>query len=246
MNHIILIAFSLLLVVSCKKAEDRTCFKSWGNETTKEIPLVDFSKLELKEHMEFVLIQDSLNKLVVKAGENMVNLIKAEENEFGFLQIRNESKCRFLRNKKKVVQVEIHFTTLTDLNFGGTEKLTNQGILALNDFKLTIRDGAGPVVLRLNANHVDADVTHGNGDYTLIGNANSARISAKSNGYCDVTGLLVQNSIFVVSETVCPMKINANGLAIEGYQKESGDIYYVGTPAGINVVQTGEGKVLPL
>lgn len=240
------VLLGLVFLVSCKKPENRSCFKSWGTETTREINLPAFHSLYLKEHMEFILIQDSLNKVVVLAGENMVNLIKAEVSDDGVLSISNKNKCRFLRNKKKVVQVEIHFTSLEEIHFEGTEPMSNKGVISFNAINLVIRDGAGSVNLNLNANNIEADVTAGNGDYTLNGTAHHAKISAQGTSYCDVTGLIVQDSIEVISSTVGPMKVNANGIKMYGYQKSSGNIYYSGTPQNIQVLQTGTGKILPL
>lgn len=236
----------LVAVTACKKPENRTCFKSWGEETIRVVPLAAFHELELKEHLTYILVQDSTNALVVKAGKNMVNLVEGNVDENGVLQIENKSKCRFLRNKKKHVVVEIHFTTIDKMAYGGTETLTTQGMLVLDQFQLLIRDGAGPVKMAMNANWVDADITNGYGDYTFTGQAHYARISAKSNGFCDVTGLQVSDSMFVVSETVAPMKINGNNIPVRGYLKGSGNIYYTGTPQSIQIVKTGSGNMLPL
>lgn len=236
----------LVALIGCKKPENRSCFKSWGTETSREIPLANFHGLYLKEHMEFILIQDSLNKVVVLAGKNMVNLIRAEVNSEGVLVVENENKCRFLRNKKKVIRVEIHFTSLDDIHFEGTEALSNKGVLSMNNLELFLRDGAGSLSLKLNANFINADIAAGSGDYNLSGTVNFARVSARGSGYCDVTGLIVQDSIEVNSETVAPMKVNANAIKLKGYQKESGDIYYKGLPTSIEVIRTGSGQVLPL
>lgn len=246
MKKVWLFSGLILAVTSCKKPENRTCFKSWGEETTRMIPLAAFHELELKEHMTFVMVQDSTNSLVVKAGKNMVNLVEADVDENGVLKIENKSKCRFLRDKKKNVVVEIHFTTIDKMTYGGTETLTTQGTVVLDQFQLLIRDGAGPVNMAMNANWVDADITNGYGDYTFTGQTHYARISAKSNGFCDVTGLQVTDSMFVVSETVAPMKINGNNVLVRGYLKGSGNIYYTGTPLSVQVVKTGSGNILPM
>ena len=47
------IAF-IFILASCKKAEDRRCFKSVGDETTVEIELDSFNELFLGPHLNFV------------------------------------------------------------------------------------------------------------------------------------------------------------------------------------------------
>lgn len=238
--------FLFLLVIfsvfSCKKPENRTCFKFLGSETTKEIPLASFDRLDLREHVEYVLIQDSLDKVVLKGGKNLLNLIETTVSN-GLLMIENKNRCNFLRDAKKVVVAEIHFTNLINIRFIGTEPLRSQGTIHTDYFTFYSRDGAGDVTLDIDAVQVNAEANHGWCNFKLTGTAKSARICAKSNSYCDVTGLVVTDSIYVASETVGDIKINADNLMIHGYITQSGNILYKGTPLGENVLKNGTGNV---
>jgi hypothetical protein len=245
MRSNLLFLFIALLVFSCKKPENRTCFKLLGSETIKEIPLADFNRLDLREHVEYVLIQDSLDKVVLKGGKNLLNLIEVTVAD-ELLTIENKNKCGFLRNAKKVVVAEIHFTKLINIRFIGTEPLTSQGTIYTDYFTFYSRDGAGDVNLDLNAVQIDAEANHGWCNFTLTGITQQARICAKSNSYCDVTGLTVTDSIYVASETVGDIKINANNLIIHGYITESGNILYKGNPICTDVLLNGTGQVYEL
>ncbi|TSJ42455.1 GIN domain-containing protein [Fluviicola chungangensis] len=242
MRNSLVILLAGLFLFSCKKPENRTCFKLLGSETTMEIPLASFERLDLREHVEYVLIQDSLDKVVLKGGKNLLNLIEVK-SESGLLTIENKNRCGFLRNAKKVVVAEIHFTSLVNIRFIGTEPLTNLGTINTDYFTFYSRDGAGDVILNLNAIEINAEANHGWCNFTLTGTAQKARICAKSNSYCDVTGLAVSDSLYVASETVGDIKINANNLIIHGYITESGNILYTGTPLGIDVLLNGTGTV---
>ncbi|MDF3028884.1 MAG: hypothetical protein K0S23_3191 [Fluviicola sp.] len=242
MRSSFLILFVLFLVFSCKKPENRTCFKLLGTETEKEIPFASFDRLDLREHVEYVLIQDSLDKVVLKGGKNLLNLIEVSVSD-GLLTIKNNNRCNFLRNAKKVVVAEIHFTSLINIRFIGTEPLRSQGTIHTDYLTFYSRDGAGDVTLDVNAIEVNAEANHGWCNFTLTGITKNARICAKSNSYCDVTGLLVTDSIYVASETVGDIKINANNLVIHGYITESGNILYKGTPLGQDVLLNGTGNV---
>ena len=240
-----MILLVVLLVFSCKKPENRTCWKFAGTETIKEIPLESFQILDLKEHIEFVLIQDSLDKVVLKGGKNLLNLIEVNV-ESGTLSMSNKNRCGFLRNAKKGVVAEIHFTKLINIRFVGTEPLRSQGTIYTDYFTFYSRDGAGDVVLDLNAIEINAEANHGWCNFTLTGTTQKARICAKSNSYCDVSGLTVTDSLYVASETVGDIKVNANNLTIYGYITESGNILYKGNPLGISVLLNGTGAVKPL
>lgn len=237
--------FSLLVVVlsGCRKPENRQCWKFTGDEKTIEIPLESFNRLALYPHIAYVLVQDSLDKIEIRGGENLVNHISYEVKN-GSLEIHNKNKCAFLRNAKKELVVTIHFTDLYNIHYEGTEYLKSQGTIHSDYFTLMVRDGAGPVTLDLQSKIISADISHGWGDYTLTGETEYARIGARSNGYCNTFGLEVTDSIYVASETPGTVKVRANGIPLRGYSKTNGDIWYQGTPTLISVLCTNGGEVI--
>lgn len=241
--RIVVLLLSLFVLNACKKAENRSCFKFVGTTKSKEIGLDNFDKLILNPHVIYEIIQDSTNKVVITGGENLINFIETKVED-GTLEITNINKCHFLRNAKKLVKVEIHCTEIININFKGSEPFTSKGLLNFPYLTLHIRDGAGPVNLNIQSIVLDADISHGWGDYTLTGIAKYARISARSNGFCDTYGLTVTDSIFVASETAGNIKVNANGIPLHGYLKSVGDILYKGTPTNIDVLDTGVGSLL--
>ena len=53
----------LLVLISCRKPNERPCWKKSGSFAVKEIQLGAFNRLFLKEHISYKLIQDSTNKI---------------------------------------------------------------------------------------------------------------------------------------------------------------------------------------
>lgn len=238
-----LFIFSMILT-SCKKAEDRSCFKSIGETVEKTIALPSFDKMFLKEHIEYILIQDSTDKLVIKGGKNLVNFINWSIDDDHVLMIENKNKCNFLRKLNQIITCEIHFTSLSNLQFEGTEPMRNVDTLVSPYFVMMIRDGAGSVQLTLKSIIVNADISHGWGDYTLNGKTDFARIAARSNGFCDVKNLVIKDSVFVSSETVGTIKVKADGIPLRGEIKSFGDIWYYGNPSLIAVKEISTGKLV--
>ena|SRR6218665_3709027 len=236
----------VLVCFSCKKAEDRSCFKFWGEEKTIEIPLEDFDKLFLNAHLEYELVQDSTDKLVIIGGENVVNKVEWSISDDKVLSLSNKNKCNFLRNERKIIKVEIHYTNIYNIHFEGTEPLTTRGKLKTNYFVLFIRDGAGPVTMDLDCISVFADISHGWGNYTLTGKTEYATIGARSNGFADTRGLTVNQSIYVAHESSGKIKVNCGSLQLDGYLKSNGNIEYVGSPSLVNVLDTGDGEVVKI
>lgn len=242
--RISLIFLFVFQISACKKAENRKCFKKIGSETTKTIDLPTFDKLLLKEHIQYVLIQDSTNKLVIHGGKNLVNFIEFSLDGENRLKIFNSNKCSSFRKLNNVLLVEIHYTSISDIHFEGTEKMTNIGTLKSDAISLLIRDGAGSVNLNIETIHAYADISHGWGDYTFTGKTNYAEIKARSNGYCDVLGLDVSDSIYTSSSTSGTIKLKAAGIPLRGEILKNGKIVYRGTPSLIDVNITGTGSIV--
>lgn len=243
MKVIIALLF-VALFLGCKKAEDRQCFKAAGEEIQRETVLPSFDKLKVNEHIQVVLVQDTVNKLILKGGGNLLNFIDVTVDDDGLLELTNTNTCNFLRSYKKKVNAEIHFKSLINLHFEGTEPLTNKGKLDLDWFTLLIRDGAGPVKLNLAAQLIDVTVAHGWGDFTLSGNVDKAIYEVRSNGYCDTYGLNVTDSITVVSRTQGQLKVNSNDAHFRAQIETNGNIYYKGTPKSITLNKIGNGELI--
>jgi hypothetical protein len=149
-----------------------------------------------------------------------------------------------LRNYKKKVKVEIHFTRIGNIHFEGSEKITCRDTLKFDWLTLLIRDGAGPVELNFNAQYIYAVISHGWGDFTLNGTTNSANLNVRSNGFCDTYGLKIKDSLTVISRTEGYVKINAHGVPLKAQIEQGGDIYYKGTPSSIMLNRYGKGDLI--
>ena len=242
-NKLIYIIGLFIVFVSCKKAENRSCFKFVGNEKTKEVDINEFYKLKLYEHIKFELVQDTVNKVVLVGGENLINVININVSD-NTLTITNDNKCNFLRNYDKVVKAEIHFKVLKELDYYGTETLTNRNVLNLPWFSISMIKNASTIDLKLNSNMLFASSSGGYGDFVLSGSTNYASLSASSNGYCNVNKLIVKDSLNVVSNTMGQMKINADKVLLRAELKLRGNIYCIGIPSSSFIKEINSGKLI--
>jgi len=199
--------------------------------------------LFLHEHLEYVLVQDTVEKVILIGGKNLLNFVIVDVSD-GLLDISNTNKCNFLRSYKKKIRVEIHFIDLINIHFEGTESLTNKDTLQFNWMTFLIRDGAGPVALNFNADVIYATVSHGWGDFTFNGTVNYANLNVRSNGFCDTYGLKVKDSLTVISNTQGYIKVNANKAKFKSEIDLDGDIYYKGIPTLIKFNQFGKGVLI--
>ena len=239
---LIICVFSVLF--ACKKPENRSCWKFAGDDSVKEINMLPFNAIVMKEKLQFVLVQDTVEKVVLKGGKNLLNFVELE-NLNGTLEIENKNKCNFLRSYKKKILVEVHFKNLINIEFAGTEYLTNVGTLQFDWLTFLLRDGSGTVNLNFNAQSLNAQISYGYGDFTFAGQVNQANLSIRSNGYCDTYGLKVLDSITVVSNTQGMVKINADVAKLKAQIDPDGsNIYYTGTPSNVVFYQYGNGSLI--
>lgn len=239
---IVFIAFATVLL-SCKKAEDRACFKSVGVEITEEIELESFQTLFLGAHINFILVQDTVEKVVLTGGKNMLNFISANVVD-GELTITNDNKCNFLRTYKKSITVEVHLININQIEYEGTTPLTCANQITCPQLLVIIKEGAGQFNLDLNNEKLFTNISNGWGNMKITGSTKYAKLEANSNGFIDAYDLNVQDSLHVISKTPNTIKINAENTLLRSETASKGDIWYVGTPSLIDHNQYGTGELL--
>lgn len=245
--RIILVFLVLIqLLFSCKKTSERTCWKGAGENSDTLISVPDFTKLYLYENLEYVLVQDSLNKIEIVGGRNLLPFIQVSQKNDGTIEVKDLNKCEFLRYKASPVKVIIHFKNLTYLTFQGTKKLTNLDTLRLSNFQFFMKDGGGSIHLNLNVSSTLLGYnTHGAGDFTLDGFAQKATFNIMTLGSCDTRKLKIGNTISIVSNANAPCFVNGNNIELKAEITGQGNIYYTGAPTSLITHLNGAGKVLP-
>jgi hypothetical protein len=244
MKYLIVIA-SILTLFSCKKAEDRTCAKSVGEKASLELALPNFDKLFVGPKVEVVLVQDTINKLVIEGGKNLIKHISADMDEKNYLKIENKNKCSVFRSyKKSKIRVEVHFVSLKELMFEGTYDLTTSHQFSATEFKLEIRDSGATVYLDIAASNLHVYQGHGFGDFVINGTATNAFLYVISNGYGNTEGLTVANDLIVSSNTPVASTFNFSGAKTKVEILGSGNVYYIGEPASLQFQRVGEGELI--
>ena len=242
MRKIFFMLMFLPLAFSCKKASERKCWKSAGPYAEKVIQLGDFNRLFLKEHLRYTLIQDSTNQIVIKGGVNMIDFIEVN-GENGLVSIRSRNKCNFFR-KYAIVDVEIHYTSMINIVFEGTESLTCLDTMKTNYLALTLRDGGGSMQMLVDAFDIRTDLTHGWGDMMIAGKTNTSRYQLLGDGFIDASNLKVRDSISFISYSSTIQKINAENCKLKSEINGIGDIWYYGIPTSIYNIEYGKGKLI--
>ncbi len=244
-----IILFLFLVVVlygihSCKPAKERACFKRSGEIDSLMIELPSFDKLILGEHMRFVLVQDTIEKIRLYGGSNLLNQISIDTDESNEIYISNENRCKFFRYRNNDIIVYIHFIGLNEIVFNGSEELSNQGVLVLEDLKITTLGSGGSVNLYLSANEIYNLNEAGWPDVTLHGDCTSFRSETFGNLILNLMDLNVNESMDLISQAGTLSKINAHGNVLKVELSGTGDLWYYGTPSEIVKKEYNSGKLI--
>lgn len=238
------IIFILVILISaCKKAEDRKCAKTAGDDTEVQLALTTFNKLDLGPNIRYILVQGSEEKIVIRGGENLINFVTANVED-GKLTIRNNNKCNFLRSYKHVIEVEIHLINIINVLFQGTKELTCKNQLNVPYLTFAIEEGAGACNLNLKCTSLYLGSSYGWGNYSVIGETNYLKVELRDNGFGDLYGLQILDSATVISSSSERLKINIDGTAARIETSSYGDIWYRGIPSFLEYNRYGEGNLI--
>ena len=244
MNKVMITFFLFLITGACKKPEERACFKTSGPIIKKVIYPGEFSKIYLKEHLDYVMVQDTLNYIVLEAGKNLMDFVDCSilENE---LIISNNNKCKFFRYKKGQINAEIHFKSADRIIFQGTGILSNRANWKFNTIDIVLKDAGGSMQLtNFIGNSLNLINSHGWGDITLSGEVNYFLADMAGNGYFDSRNFNVRDSISVITNSSTISKLNTTGCKLKAQLKASGDLWYYGLPTQIWKEEIGSGKLI--
>lgn len=232
------------LIVSCEKANERACLKKSGDVTSKILNPGEFTRLYLKEHLNYVLVQDTVTYVVIKGGKNLIDFVECSisENE---LTISNNNKCKFLRYKTGTITAEIHFKSISYLTYQGTQILENRSDWNFNELIILLKDAGGSMVLsNFHGKSFNLFNSHGWGDITLSGSADYFLADLNGNGYFDSRNFSVKDSISLITNSSTLSKLNASNCLLKAQLRATGDIWYYGFPIQIWKQELGSGKLI--
>lgn len=229
-SMVVLFAF----FTGCKKAEDRTCFKTTGKYTELTHHVDDLSKIHLQDAIKYVLFQDSTNQVIVKGGENLVKHIHFEKDSEGFFVFKNNNKCNLLRKLSNEITVEIHLKKLENLIISSSDSIVNRGELKNDKISIEMRDGASTVFLNFDADTIGTYVIDGFADITYTGKAKFCNNNINNATGLNLLHLQVEQSVYIHSKTSRDIYTNVEGISLTGKILSHGNVYYRGNPSHLS------------
>lgn len=232
----------LISIVSCKKESMCDCVKSTGPENTIYHDVADFNCIYIRDKMDLYLTQGPNFEVRVEAGRNLQKLIKTElDGET--LKVFNNNRCNWVRGYKHKIRVYITAPYFKYIRHGGLGVIESVGTIVQDEISLRA-ENSGDFKLDLNMNRVVCSA-HGNGDTYLTGTTNRLESDYTGTNYLYANGLEIKDYVYLHSVTIGHTYINApeNGI-MDIVIDRSGNIFYNGNPATINLIRNDQGDLI--
>lgn len=240
-RHSIFIAI-LCMLFSCKKATERTCLKSNGEESLIEIPLDSVANFMLYKNLNYHIYQDTLRKVIIRGGSNIIPLVEVK-NISGELSIRNNNKCNFLRDYDKRIQVEIHYPFYKRFYSETEDSLIFEDTICSPYLYVDQAMGGGTVRLHIEGGTLILLARNGVGSFEVSGEVNHADLRIQSGAIGNAREL--KSPIYELDQnSTGNLYVNLDSAQAIVAMKGTGDVIYTGDPDSIIVNQTGVGAVI--
>ena len=233
----------LFIFLSCKKEEDRSCFKSIGEDISKEINFSPMQELVLKSDITYVLYKDDLDKIILKGGKNLLNFVAIHQTG-KLITIENNNDCSFLRGYKDDIVVEIHFSELKKISFGGSKKMINLSPLQLDSLWINAFDGSGVIQLNVQTNYLKLSSDFGYTDFLINGTSDYLLCYLGGSSYASLYDLAVNDSITVVSNSQRDVLVKPAAIRLKAQLNQSGNVLYKGIPSSLFYTRFGKGELV--
>lgn len=240
-KYILYLCFALAFF-SCKKENLCDCFKSTGPENVIYHDVKDFTCIELKDKVDIYLTQGPEFEVKVVAGRNLQKLIRTElDGET--LRVHNDNKCNVVRGYKHKVSVYITAPYFKHLKNDGLGTMQTTGTIIQNELTARI-ENSGAMKLDINT-HSFSYSTHGNGDLYLSGITDQLFGNYNGTNYLYASELTINSYIFLNSLSIGHAYIKApeNG-QLDVVIDRTGNVYYTGNPAVINLTRNNKGNLI--
>ncbi len=229
MRFIFILCGALLVLQSCKPAD---CFYSTGDIQSEERLLETFQTLTINDIFEIKYVPDSVNKIIVEAGENVIPGIETSIEE-GVLTLSNENKCNWYRSLKERPKITIHASDVQLIYLNGDSNFEMLDTLIQNKFEFEITAGVTNTNLLLRTNEFKFGFHSGTGDVRIAGSSQTSYLFNAGTGYLWAADF--ESNVLSTTNNSTGDSYVAVNTKIVARLRSLGNIYYTGYPSEIVV-----------
>lgn len=236
--------FSLLMIIfsSCEKNPLHECTKRAGDIDSLEIELENFKTIEIYNKLRVVIKQDSINKIVVSGGENLIENFYAEVSD-STLKIGETNGCNFTRSYDNEIVATIHTSELKEVFVYGPSILQSAERLDIDRLLIRVYGRVGNVDLDVNCDHFFMEFWQATGDANISGKTHFFHVLNHGQAYVRAYELEA-DYVEVEHRSTGNVETKANK-KISAILVDIGNVIYEGNPE-INIIeQKSTGTIIP-
>lgn len=232
----------LLLFCSCKKDHLFDCLKGTGEQITATRTLDHFYSVEMHDKVDVVYRKGS-SGAVITGGANLLEGIETSIKN-GWLIIRNNNRCNWVRDFNKRITVEIFTDTLIRIDNYGSGNFTSLDTISVTDFRYDNWNATGIIQFYFNTVRFYMNIHTGTSDLTAKGVSEVQILYYNGYGKMDLSQLAA-NLIFMNNSGTNDMYVSVRD-ELYATIEEAGNIFYSGNPAVVVPEIKGSGKLIRL
>lgn len=236
-----IIIISAVFLIGCKKPNERSCWKGAGKVVSESRELANKSVINIFDDADVVLIQDNLNYIEIESYSNLVSFIETNSSDTA-IEIRNQNRCNFIRDKSIQNTITIHFSDIQTLNLYGTGKVNFMGEIIQNNLEINSYKSRSEFTLNISCNQLKCVFMEGSINANLSGSSDSTYIYQSKHSIVDASNLSSSYLHFSNRSTGDGHVGPTNTLAAE--LLDVGNIYYQGNPTLNILADIGLGNII--
>lgn len=209
---------------------------------TKEIKLNTFSEILVNGNYNFYLVNDSINRVEISWGENIIDdILIYNQNDSLIFKDNSKSNWRFNFEKPSII---LHVKDFKKIRFNTACNLQTIDTLKMDAIYFMVMDDLFEMDITVETNKFKfANCFTNTGNYLIKGKTNYALINNSAAGYVDASEFEVEN-LFVTQKSIYDTRVNVKNKLTYSILY-SGSIFYTGSPAEIiELENTGEGQLI--
>lgn len=222
------ILFLIILIVhlayGCQKPG---CIESAGALTTQERILPPFSKIELDDNIDLVLVQGDSEKMEITAPKNILPNIQANITN-DVLSITNQTECRWLRNPDEKIKIRLYFKNISNFEYKGSGNVTNEDTLRLGSFWINSETGAGVIELKVNIGDLGVILLKENATMILHGYSEHCSTFTNPRGILNLSDLKAKK-MYIIYAGLADTHIQVSD-ELDATIRYKGNVYCKGYP----------------
>ena len=216
------------------------CFKRVGVITPEERELSSFSIINVLDHIDVIITQDTINRVTVEGGENLIPLVTTDVIN-DTLHIRNNNTCDWVRNYDHRLKVHVSVTSLHHFIYGASGNVSTTNAITTPNFLFEQRTGSGSVKLTLATDTVSIVMHTGTGDFTLTGQTDYAYLFSGCYSWIDASNLKAR-AMLAHDRGSGDFIVNVSDV-LHATIESTGSVRYIGEPLKLTSTIIGKGQL---